>query len=58
MRVFWDLQKVRSGNDPRMVLDLACVMAAEQMAPQRQRVSSNGSGHRKASMEDIKALVS
>jgi hypothetical protein len=40
-----------------MVLDLAAVMAAEQFAPQRQQVPSNGNGHRRASMEDVKALV-
>jgi DNA polymerase-3 subunit gamma/tau len=57
MRVFWDLQRIRSGNDPRMVLDLACVMAAEQFAPQRSQVTSNGNGHRKASADDIKALI-
>jgi len=55
MRVLWDLQKIRSGNDPRMVLDLAVVMCAEQFAPQRQHVPSNG--HRTATIEDIKALV-
>lgn len=57
MRVFWDLQRIRSGNDPRMVLDLACVMASEAFAPQRSQVTSNGNGHRKAGMEDILALT-
>jgi DNA polymerase III subunit gamma/tau len=57
MRVFWDLQRIRAGNDPRMVLDLAAVMAAEQFAPQRQPVAVNGNGHRKANMADVKALV-
>jgi DNA polymerase III subunit gamma/tau len=57
MRVFWDLQRIRSGNDPRMVLDLAAVMAAEQFAPQRQAVALNGNGHRKAEMADVRALI-
>lgn len=57
MRVFWDLQRIRSGNDPRMVLDLAAVMAAEQFAPQRQQVSVTGNGHRQANMADVRALV-
>ncbi len=57
MRVFWDLQRIRPGNDPRMVLDLAAVMAAEQFAPQRQQVASNGNGHRRSTMDDVRALV-
>jgi len=57
MRVFWDLQKVQSGNDPRMILDLACVMASEAFAPQRQAVSVPSNGHRKATMNDITALI-
>jgi len=57
MRVMWDLQKIRSGNDPRMMLDLACVMSAECFVSQRQQAVANGNGHRKATMEDIKSLV-
>lgn len=58
MKVLWDLQKIRAGNDPRMVLDLAVVMCAEQFAPVRQQPAAvNGNGHRKATMEDIKALA-
>jgi DNA polymerase-3 subunit gamma/tau len=59
MRVIWDLQKVRVGNDPRMLLDLAATMVTEVVAPQRQAVpsSGNGNGHRRATMDDIKALT-
>lgn len=63
MRVLWDLQKIRSGNDPRMVLDLAVVMIAEQFAPARDRAQAspngngNGNGHHKASIEEIRALA-
>lgn len=57
MRVIWDLQRIRAGNDPRMVLDLAAVMCAEQFAPQRQQVTSNGNGHRRATKDDITAMV-
>jgi DNA polymerase III subunit gamma/tau len=57
MRVIWDLQKIRIGNDPRMVLDLAVVMMAEQFAPQRKQVASGSNGHRKATLDDIKALA-
>jgi DNA polymerase-3 subunit gamma/tau len=56
MRVLWDLQKIRSGNDPRMVLDLAVVMCSEQFAPQRDKVSSNGNGHQKITMDQITAM--
>lgn len=61
MRVLWDLQKIRTGNDPRMVLDLAVVMVAEQLAPVRARAAAiaaaSGNGHHPASLDDLKALV-
>lgn len=60
MKVLWDLQKIRSGNDPRMVLDLAMVMCAEQFASQRQQaaaVNGTANGSKRASMEDITQLV-
>lgn len=59
MRVLWDLQKIRTGNDARMVLDLAVVMCAEQFAPQRQASNGNtgGNGHQRATMEQIRQLA-
>jgi hypothetical protein len=57
LRVLWDTAKIRGAFDGRTVLDLTVVMCAEQFAPVRNQVSVNGNGHKKTSLDDIKALV-
>lgn len=58
LRVLWDTSKVRGAFDGRTVLDLAAVMIAEQFAPARSQVAgSNGNGHGKASLDQIRQLA-